>query len=174
MGARLQALADNPPWLAAATVIVLLLLIPAIVLPAMLLLAEEPDGGAIALLVLLLAGGLYALTDLWHKTGSSAGVDAFARTNGLAVSRSVEARHYAGSRFRSGGGSSWSPCAPASRCSSRSATAGRPPPRRSPSRRLASGPGRPACPGPSRPADHSSSPRSTVTCASSPTRISSR
>lgn len=102
IGARMRALAGDPLMLMGTTVVVLLVLVPAVALVAILASGAPRDGGMLAFLGMLLAGGIYGLVDVWRKTTTSGGVEAFAEANRLDVIRSLEARDYGAHRFRTG------------------------------------------------------------------------
>lgn len=84
------------------TIGVLLVLVPAAVLPVVLLSEGPTDGGAVAVVVGLLACGVYVVFDALRQTGRGSGLEEVARVNGLDLTNSTAARHYAGARFRSG------------------------------------------------------------------------
>lgn len=102
LGARLRALAGSPMLLVGATVVVLLVLATGAGLVGVLVLDPDPDGGMLAFLGLFFVAGLVAFVDVLRKTGGSAGLEAFAAANGLALTRSLTVRHYGAHAFRSG------------------------------------------------------------------------
>lgn len=95
-----RALASDPQLLMGVTCGALMVLAPTIALPAAL--GMHAQAGVLWFLTILLALGLGVLGILAVPVRSSARLDAFARANGMVVSRSVTARHYAAAPFREG------------------------------------------------------------------------
>lgn len=99
---RLRALAASPLLLVASTIGVLLLLVPLIGVPVALLRPGPADPGVLLFFAFLAVCAVMVLVDGLRKAGTGAGLEGFARANGLELTRSLAAREYAGRRFRSG------------------------------------------------------------------------
>lgn len=98
---RVRSLGASPVQVVGATIGGLTLFGPLIgILVAVL--RPGTDWGFVGTMALFAACGAWALFDVLRKAGTGAGLEGLARANGLTLQRSVEARHYTGSRFRSG------------------------------------------------------------------------
>ncbi len=102
MRARLRSLGSSPLLLVGATIGALLLLGPSVGILVAALGTGATDLGFIGFMALLLACGMWVMIDVLRKAGTGAGLEAFARANDLELTRSLAAREYAGSHFRSG------------------------------------------------------------------------
>jgi hypothetical protein len=98
---RVRSLGASPIQVVGATIGGLILFGPLIgILVAVL--RPGTDWGFVGTMALFAACGAWALFDVLRKAGTGAGLEGLADANGLTLQRSVEARHYTGSRFRSG------------------------------------------------------------------------
>ena len=98
---RLRSLGASPIQVVGATIGGVILFGPMI---GILVAVFRPgtDWGFVGTMTLFAACGAWALFDVLRKAGTGTGLEGVARANGLTLQRSVEARHYTGSRFRSG------------------------------------------------------------------------
>ena len=99
---RLRSLGSSPLLLAATTIGVLLVVAPLLGMLAAVLVAGPTDRGLLFFLSLLVVCGIWVILDGLRKAGTGARLETFARANDLELTRSLAAREYAGSRFRSG------------------------------------------------------------------------
>ena len=98
---RLRSLGASPIQVVGSTIGGVILFGPMIgILVAVL--RPGTDWGFVGTMTLFAACGAWALFDVLRKAGTGTGLEGVARANGLTLQRSVEARHYTGSRFRSG------------------------------------------------------------------------
>src|SRR5699024_1000070 len=99
---RLRSLGSSPLLLAATTIGVLLVVAPLLGMLAAVLVAGPTDRGLLFFLSLFVVCGIWVILDGLRKAGTGARLETFARANDLELTRSLAARQYAGSRFRSG------------------------------------------------------------------------
>lgn len=100
--ARLRSVCSSPLLVVGATLGVLLLVVPSIALLGAVLGTGDTDWGFVAFMAMLVLSGGWVVIDVLRKAGTGSRLLAFARANDLELTRSLAAREYAGSRFRSG------------------------------------------------------------------------
>lgn len=99
--ARLRSLGSEPRLVVGTTLGAVILLLPLIgILVAVL--GTGTDWGFVGTMTLLAACGAWGLIDVLRTAGTGAGLESFAEANDLELTRSLAARDYTGSRFRSG------------------------------------------------------------------------